>query len=94
MKPIPLSQVALRPQTLLVLLLLCVLLLLVGGCFGHGLDEQFVKAVDSNWKVMGPDYTAYVQADAALPVASKERRLKAIAEFTLLIKEAKTKADE
>ena len=93
MNSIPLSGVAVRLHTLLVLILLCVLLLLTGGCWGT-LNEQFVKAVDSNWKVMGSDYTAYVQADEVLPEASKERRLKAIAEFTLLITEAKAKVDE
>ena len=93
MNSIPLSGVAVRLHTLLVLLLLCVLLLLIGGCWGT-LNEQFVKAVDSNWKVMGPDYTGYVQADEVLHDASKNRRLKAIAEFTLLIKEAKAKIEE
>ena len=93
MNSIPLSGVTVRLQSLLVLLLLCVLLLFIGGCWGT-LNEQFVKAVDSNWNVMGPDYTAYVQADEALPEKSKERRLKAIAEFTLLIKEAKAKIEE
>jgi len=62
--------------------------------FDGTLNEQFVKAVDSNWKVMGPDYTGYVQADEVLHDASKNRRLKAIAEFTLLIKEAKAKIEE
>jgi len=94
MKTLPLPGVAVRLQTLLVLLLLCVLLLFVSGCLGGGLDEHFVRAVDSNWKVMGPDYTGYVQADEALHEASKERRLKAIAEFTLLVKEAKAKVDK
>lgn len=93
MKTIPLYGVALRLQTLLVLFLLFALLLFAGGCWGT-LNEQFVKAVDSNWKVMGPDYREYVQEDGALSEASKNRRLKAIDEFSELVKEAKAKVDE
>lgn len=65
----------------------------IAGCWGT-LNEQFVRAVDSNWSVMGPNYTAYVQADEVLPEASKIRRLKALAEFTLLIEEAKAQIDK
>lgn len=93
MKTLPFPGVALRLQTLLVLVLLCVLLLFIGGCWGT-LNEQFVKAVDSNWKVMGPDYRGYVQEDGALTEASKNRRLKAIDEFSELVKEAKAKVDK
>jgi len=80
-----------KRATVIILAALAVLAL-CAGC--GGLNETFVRAVDSNWKVMGPDYATYVQADEVLPEASKERRLKAIAEFTLLIEEAKAKAAE
>lgn len=94
MKTLSIPGVGLRLHSLLVLFLLCVLLTLIGGCLGGGLDEQFVKAVDSNWKVMGQDYRGYVQGDGALSEASKNRRLKAIDEFSELVKEAKAKVDK
>lgn len=68
-------------------------LLAVTGCWGT-LNGQFVKAVDSNWKVMGPNYRTYVENNEALTDASKNRRLAAIDEFTELVKEAKAKVDE
>ena len=83
-----------RLQTLLVLLLLCVLLLLVGGCLGNGLDEEFVRAVDKNWNVIGPDYKQYIEADEALSERSKSIRLRAVAEFTKLVDEAKAEFED
>lgn len=83
-----------RLQTLLVLLLLCVLLLLVGGCLGNGLDEEFVRAVDKNWNVIGPDYKRYLEADEALSERSKSIRLRAVAEFTKLVDEAKAEFED
>ena len=63
------------------------------GCCGS-LNAQFVKATDSNWKVMGPNYRAYVEGDEALTEGSKNRRLAAIDEFTALVAQAKAKVDE
>ena len=83
-----------RLHSLLVLLLLCVLLLFVCGCLGGGLDEEFVRAVDKNWNVIGPDYRQYLDADEALSERSKLIRLRAVAEFTLLVKEAKAEFED
>ena len=63
-----------------------VLLSALPGC--AGVNKPFVKAVEKNWNVMGPDYTKYVQGDPNLPEESKLIRLQAIAEFTLLVAEA------
>ena len=83
-----------RLHSLLVLLLLCVLLMLIGGCLGGGLDKEFVRAVDKNWNVIGPDYKQYLDADEALSERSKSIRLRAVAEFTLLVKEAKAEFED
>jgi hypothetical protein len=73
--------------------LLLGMLFAASGCWGT-LNEQYVKAVDSNWKVMGPNYREYVEADESLPAQSKSRRISAIDEFTELVKKAKAKIEE
>lgn len=72
--------------------ILCVVglaLLAVTGCFGSGLDEEFVRAVDTNWKVIGPDYRAYLEKDESLSDQSKAIRLRAVDEFSRLVADAK-----
>ena len=73
--------------------MLLVIVVLFIGC-GGSLNEQFVKAVHSNWNVMGPDYKIYIEKDSGLTEGSKKRRLAAIDEFTKLVNEAKAKVDE
>lgn len=68
--------------------LLALLALGFSGCLGGGLDEDFVRTVDTNWKVFGPDLRGYIEKDAELPQASKERRLRAVDEFTKLVADA------
>lgn len=63
-----------------------ILLALLQGC--AGVNPTFVKAVETNWKVIGPDYRGYVEGDSSLAEESKKIRLQAIDEFTLLVAEA------
>jgi len=74
------------------LLALCALCF--SGCLGAGLDEEFVRAVDKNWKTFGPDLRQYIEKDAELPQASKDRRLRAVDEFTKLVGDAVADIDE
>lgn len=94
MKTVPVSGVALRLHTLLFMFLLCVLLLSTGGCFGSGLDEEFVRAVDKNWDVIGPDYRQYLESDGSLSDRSKRIRLRAVAEFSKLVDDAKAEFEK
>lgn len=66
----------------------------VAGCWGGGLDEEFVKAVDKNWDVIGPDYARYLEADGTLSERSKRIRLRAVAEFSLLVADAKAEFEK
>jgi len=80
-------------KRIVMVLALSALLFAVTGCCGS-LNAQFVKAVDSNWTVMGKDYRKYVEADESLPEASKKRRLATIDDFSLLVKEAKADVEK
>ena len=73
-------------KRLLLVLALVALMAGMTGCWGS-VNEEFVRAVDSNWKTMGPNYRAYIEADAELPEASKKRRLAAVDDFTKLVKQ-------
>lgn len=66
-------------------------ILLVGlaGCAGP--DPAFVTAIDKAWSVIGPRYTAYVQADPALDAGQKATVLRTAELLTLTIEEAKKK---
>ena len=68
------------------IIVVLILLALLQGC--AGVNPTFVKAVETNWKVMGPDYRGYVEKDSNISEESKEIRLQAIDEFTLLVAEA------
>ena len=81
-----------RRATVFILAVLAVLAL--GGCFGSGLDEEFVRAVDKNWNVIGPDYRQYLEADGTLSDRSKRIRLRAVAEFSLLVADAKAEFEK
>ena len=72
-----------------ILCIVALALLVVSGCCGAGLDEEFVRAVDANWKVIGPDYRAYLEKDADLSAQSKAIRLRAVDEFSRLVADAK-----
>jgi len=74
------------------LAILIAMALLFAGCCT--VDESFVRAVDDNWKIMGPNYRKYVEADTKLPETSKKQRLSAIDEFSDLVKEAKAAIDK
>ncbi len=74
------------------MLVLALLALFCVGC--NGLDETFTNAVDSNWKIMGPNYRKYIEADTKLPADSKKMRLDALDEFTEMVKEHKVELDK
>ena len=67
------------------MLVLALLALFAAGC--NGLNETFVRTVDSNWKRFEPQYRKYTANDPNLPEASKKRRLDAIDDFTKTVKE-------
>jgi len=70
------------------LLILALVALTVGitGCFGS-VNEEMVRAVDSNWSQFEPQYRKYTANDPNLPDASKKRRLATIDDFTKLVKQ-------
>jgi len=74
------------------ILLVVALLALLTGC--KGLNETFVNAVDTNWKIMGPNYRKYIESDSKLPADSKKMRLDAIDEFTTMVAEHKAEVDK
>jgi len=80
-----------KRATVIILAALAVLVL-CAGC--GGLNETFVRAVDSNWKVIGPDYKQYIEADGTIAERSKLIRLRTVAEFSKLVDEAMAKVDE
>ena len=53
------------------------------------LDQQFVKAVDDSWQVMGPEYAAYVQNDPNLDAGTKKIRANSAKSLSELIAAAK-----
>lgn len=55
---------------------------------GCSLNSQFVDAVDGAWSVIGPEYTAYVQADPALDADTKATRIRTAQLLTETIAEA------
>lgn len=61
----------------------------VALCCGCSLNAQFVDAVDRTWATIGPEYQAYVDADATLDDNTKETRKRTAETLTLLIEEAK-----
>jgi hypothetical protein len=67
------------------LLIACVLLFALSSC---SLNSQFVDAVDGAWSVIGPEYTAYVQADPKLDDDTKTTRLRTAQLLTETIAEA------
>lgn len=67
------------------LLIVAACLLLAAGC---SLNSQFVSAVDGAWDAIGPEYTAYVQADPALDADTKTTRLRTAQLLTELLEEA------
>lgn len=77
-----------------VLILAALAVLALGGCFGSGLDEDFVRAVDKNWTVIGSDYQRYLEADDTLSDSSKRIRLRAVAEFAKLVADAKAEFEK
>lgn len=81
-----------KRTTVFILAVLAVLAL--GGCFGSGLDEEFVRAVDKNWNVIGSDYRQYLEADGTLSDSSMRIRLRAIAEFSKLVADAKAEFEK
>lgn len=66
-------------------ILAAALLCAISGC---SLNSQFVSAVDGAWSVIGPEYTAYVQADATLDDATKTTRIRTAQLLTETIAEA------
>jgi len=80
-------------RLMVILALLVLIVAMTAGCNGT-LNEQFVRAVDSNWTLIGKEYRAYVDADESMSPSSKELRIKTIEEFTALVEEAKAKANE
>lgn len=62
-------------------------LLLLVGC--GTLDQQFVKAVDDSWAVIGPEYQAYVQADPTLDAGTKKIRVNSAKTLSDLLQQAK-----
>lgn len=63
--------------------------LLLFGFVGCSLNKEFVQQVDRNWQLIGPEYTAYVEADPALSEDSKRIRKRTAETFTALIEEAR-----
>jgi hypothetical protein len=63
-----------------------VALLLCAGC---SINREFVYAVDTSWSVIGPEYTAYVDADPRLDETSKAIRKRTAETLTRLIEKAK-----
>jgi len=49
-----------------------VVVLSVGGCCAP--NKAFVDAVESSWKVMGPEYIQYIEADPNLAPETKVTR--------------------
>jgi len=78
---------------MVIVALLILVVALTGGCWGS-MNEAFVKAVDSNWTVIGKEYIAYVMADQTMPESSREIRLKTAAEFSVLVQETKDKIEK
>jgi hypothetical protein len=74
------------------ILVLALLALFAAGC--NGLNETFVRAVDSNWKNFEPQYRKYTENDPNLPEDSKKRRLSAIDDFTKMVAEYKAELDK
>lgn len=52
---------------------LVVLLVVLAGCKA---TPAFVRGVDAQWAVIGPEYRAYVQTDSSLSNGDKATRLR------------------
>ncbi len=55
-------------------LLLGAFLFAIGGCAAP--DKAFVGGVDALWKVIGPEYRAYVSSDPAFVGKEAERQIR------------------
>lgn len=63
--------------------------LIVAALCGCTVNQQFVSAVDRSWKLIGPEYTAYVLADENLQPESKATRIRTAKTLSELLEEAK-----
>lgn len=52
-------------------------------------DAAFVRAVDTNWNLIGPEYRAYVEADTGISAETKVTRKRTAELLTSLIQQAK-----
>ena len=62
--------------------------LILAGCQSTPADKLAFEALDSSWSTIGPEYTAYVQADATLDPVLKDQKVKLVADITRMLKEA------
>jgi hypothetical protein len=60
------------------------LVVLLAGC---SLNQEFLKTTDEMWSIVGPEYAAYVQADANLDDAQKRVRVRQVEIYTDTLKE-------
>lgn len=58
------------------------------GCVGPGADQTALKAAKDAWKVMGPEYRAYVEKDTFLVPDTKAVKLQTADLMTKLLEEA------
>ena len=59
--------------------------LLAAGCASIKINDSIEATISQNWATIGPEYRAYVEADAALAAADKTTRITYADKFDALL---------